>query len=174
MNLLISATDIRAVRDLSNQIKASKIEPIISDAEISDLRPLLGDAFFYDIKKTPANYTDLLNGSEYIVNDTTYFQFGVKRLLCELAYVRYMFDSGDVSTPFGVVNKDFENGNKISREREKELSNLRKKTANDFWIGIEHYLVNNKETYPLYKCSYDSIKTFKFKNITRNDGFIHY
>lgn len=164
---LITASDIRAVRDLSNQIKDSKINPIISDAEISDLRPLLGDAFFYDIKKTPANYTDLLNGSEYIVNNKTFYQFGVKRLLCELAYVRYMFDSADVSTPFGVVNKDFDNGTKISREREKELSNLRKKTANDFWLGIHHYLGNNLTLYPLYKGSYDSIKTFKFKNITR-------
>lgn len=171
---LITANDIRAVRDLSNQIKDSKINPIISDAEISDLRPLLGHAFFYDIKKTPANYTDLLNGSEYIVNETTFYQFGVKRLLCELAYVRYMFDSSDISTPFGVVNKDFENGTKISREREKELSNLRKKTTNDFWIDIKYYLENNKDLYALYKGSFDTIKTFQFKNITRHDGFIRY
>ena len=164
---LITATDIRTVRDLSNQIKDSKINPLISDAEISDLRPLLGDAFFYDIKKTPANYTDLLNGSEYVIDGVTYFQYGIKRLLCELAHVRYMFDSGDVSTPFGVINKDFENGIKISREREKELSNIRKKTAHDFWLGIERYLQNNLTLYPLYKGSFDTIKTFKFKNITR-------
>ena len=164
---LITATDIRAVRDLSNQIKDSKINPLISDAEISDLKPLLGDVLFFDIKKNPANYTDLLDGCEYVVNGFNLYHFGIKRLLCELAYVRYMFDSGDVSTPFGVVNKDFENGTKISREREKELSNLRKKTANDYWLDIERYLVCNKDLYTLYKGTQEQLRTFKFKHITR-------
>lgn len=178
MQLLITATDIRAVRDLSLQIKDSKINPIISDAQISDLRPLLGDALFYDIlaKSTlpdPNLYTDLLNGCDYVINDITYHQFGVKRLLIELAYVRYMFDSTDISTPFGVIDKKFNDGTTMSRDRSKELSNLRKKTANDFWLGVEHYLYNNTETYTLFKKFRDNeiMNTFKFSNITR-DGFI--
>ena len=168
MEPLINASDIRAVRDLSNQIKDNKINPIISDAEMSDLRPLLGEALFYAIKKTPLDYSDLLNGGEYTVNGNTYYHFGVKRLLIELAYVRYMFDSSDVSTPFGVIDKNFTDGTHTSRERAKELSNLRKKTANDYWLGIENYLINNSTLYPLYKNTGETIKTFKFSNITRN------
>lgn len=167
MTPLINAADIRSVRDLSNQIKDSKINPIISDAEISDLRPLLGDALFYAIKKTPSDYTNLLDPLEYVLNDKTYYHFGVKRLLIELAYARYMFDNGDVSTPFGIVDKNFQEGNKSSRERVKELSNLRKKTANDYWLSIERYLVYNRDLYPLYEFNGEKIDTYKFSNITR-------
>jgi hypothetical protein len=164
---LISVSDIRAVRDLSNQIKDNKINPLISDAEMSDLRPLLGDSFFFAIKKNPENYTNLLDPLEYTINDEINYHFGLKRLLCELSYVRYMFDSGDISTPFGVIEKNFTDGVRTSRDRTKELSNLRKQTANEYWLGIEKYLINNAELYPLFKITGNSIETFKFTHITR-------
>ena len=173
MALLINAADIRAVRDLSLQIKDQKINPIISDAQISDLRPLLGDALYYDVlKKFDAGgthiYNDLIDGAEYVVNDITYVQYGLKRLVCELAYVRYMFDSSDISTPFGVMEKNFTDGQKTSRDRAKELSNMRKQTTNDYWLGIEHYLRNNTDTFTLFKCNNENrINTFKITHITR-------
>lgn len=168
MATLITIAEFRAIKDLSNHVKETKINSIIEDTEFSDIRPLLGESFFADIKAHPENYTALLTGGAYAINDKSYLHVGLKRVIIELANVRYTFESSETSTPFGIVDKTYADAVHVSRDRAKELSTLRKKTANDYWLNVKLYIENNLTMYPLYYiCNDEKLNTFKITNITR-------
>ena len=169
MQLLTNAEKIRTVRDLSHNIKDTKINPIISDAQIEDLRPLLGDEFFYMIVTDPTSYSDLIGETKYFTKDgKESFSFGLERVVSEFAYARYKFDSTDISTPNGLVQKQNENAANTTRDRAKELYTAQSKIAVQYWLSVERYLINNRDLYPEFRNDRRKVNNVKTTYLRRN------
>ena len=152
MQPLIDADFIRYFRDLSHNVKNKVINPMIMDAQISDVRPLLGDDLFYKIVATPQNYFELLDEFDFDTKDGNKSKsFGLKRVIAEFAYARYLFKNSDISTPNGLVQKQNENTQNTPIDRAKELYTDQRKTAVTYWLSVERYLTIKRDTYPTFR-----------------------
>ena len=80
---IITIQDIKEVRPLA-QLDPQRVDPYINEAQENDLRPILGDALFYDFITNidTTKYRELLNGKTYTKNNYSIFFPGVKPMLC--------------------------------------------------------------------------------------------
>ena len=143
--MLITIDDIKTVREVANSVKANKLNPIIMDAEICDLRPLLGEELYNDITQRPTatdkgDYPKLISGGSYTYQGYPYSHPGLKGVLIDFAYARYRFFGNDTDTPFGVVEKRFENGPQTSSTRNREVYESLRKVALAKWSLVKLYL----------------------------------
>lgn len=166
MNRIVTMAEIQTVKPLSKQAKESFINQFIEDAQISNLKPLIGRELYNLIMNTPANYVELLEPFKYDNDKKSHS--GLKRVLIEYTWTRYMFQSGDVSTPFGMINKDFGDGSKIDRKREKELKTERQKIATEYWLEVKEYIFHDETLRDLYQGTDERNTTYKSQTIKRN------
>lgn len=169
MALLVSKTEIAAKRPISKSVADAKINPFIEDAQQLDLLPLLGEKLFFDLFKNPSVYTDLMAEKEYVYDDNTITSPGLKTVLIDFAYARYVMHGSQTDTPFGLVQKDYEGSTPVSRTDKKEGYKFHQQTAMQYWAQVELYLLRNRDTYPLFRADMCSSrrKTFKLNHITR-------
>ena len=123
--MLTTKEEIRAVRQLSTSVKDEQINPFIKDAEMSDLRGLLGERLYIDLDTNPTataqgNYPALMNGGSYTYSGFTYHNPGVKAVLIDFAYARYRFFGNAVDTGFGFVEKQTKDGQNTSTSNNRE------------------------------------------------------
>lgn len=165
--LLIDRQTIQEFRDLSNSVSTSVIEPLIWDAQLINLQPLLGEEFYHDIITNHQHgmYNDLLNGSEYEYNGRTYKHVGLRRVIVEFFYYHYLFFGNEKDTAFGSVTKSYKDGIRPTRDRSKERSTNQLQKANYYWLDVKKFLDRKSEEYPIWKgCrTGNTTKTFKFK-----------
>lgn len=169
MSLLISKIDIGIYREISASVKDNKINPMIEDAQLLDLKPLLGERFYYDLVANVGNYSDLLNKKEYTHNGQTIESPGIKRVLIDFAFARYVMHGSQTDTPFGLVQKVGENSVAISRADKKEGYKHHQQIAMQYWSEVENYLNRNTALYPLWRqdtCATQR-KGFRLNHITR-------
>jgi len=143
--MLISVADIRIYRQISTSLAADKINQYIQDAELSDLRPLLGEELYQDIIADPTatangNYPALMDGSTYTFGSYTYTHPGIKSVLVDFAAARYRFFGSDTDTPFGTVIKQTQDGQNTNYSRNREVYGSLRKVAKDRWDLVKHYL----------------------------------
>lgn len=167
--MLINKSDIAAYRAISASTKDSKVNPFIGDAELLDLMPLLGEKFYYDILANPSNYTDLLNEKEYTYDGYTVKSPGLKRVLVDFSYARYVMHGSQTDTPFGMVEKQYQDGANVSRIDKKEVYKHTQQMAMQYWAQVEAYLNRNSELYPLWNtgCVLKKTGSPRFNFITR-------
>jgi len=81
--MLIDKLEILKHREISKNVRTTKINPFIEDSQFLDLKPLLGDAFYVDLIKnqTEVKYIELLDGKEYDYDGKTYSFAGLKKIL---------------------------------------------------------------------------------------------
>ena len=122
MERLITASEFSTLKNISKKIDTSRIEQAIDFAQQIDLYDYLGD-FLFDvvINKDEAPYSDLMNGSTFSSGSFQFMQAGLKALLADLAYVRYLMSSNINDTPFGLVQKDSTDSTPIDRNLIKDL-----------------------------------------------------
>ena len=167
--MIISKSDIATYREISRSVADSKINPYIQDAEILDLKPLIGEKLYAAIVANPAEYADLLNKKAYNHDDVVVESPGLKRVLVDFAYARYMLHGSNTDTPFGLVQKDYEGSTAISRTEKKESYKHHQQIAMQYWREVETYLNRNVSLYPIWGegCSVSTKRTFRFNHITR-------
>lgn len=166
MNRIITMAEIQDVKPLSKQAKESFINQYIEDAQIANLKPLIGRKLYNLIINAPQSYAELLEPFKYDNEEKSHS--GLKRVLIEFAWTRYMFQSGDVSTPFGMIQKDFGDGSKIDRNREKELKTERQKIATEYWLEVKEYIFQDEALRDLYQGTDERNITYKSQTIKRN------
>jgi hypothetical protein len=170
MSQLITKTDIASKRQISKSVADAKIDPFIEDAELLDLLPLLGEKFYFAVKENPTDYVDLLEEKLYQYDKQTIKSPGIKRVLIDFAFARYMMHGSVTDTPFGMVQKESQDSTAVSRTDKKESYKLHQQTAMQYWAQVENYLVRNSNLYPLfrqYDCVQSQRRTFKLNHITR-------
>ena len=154
---LISVTDIRELKDISKSVPEKKVNQYIDDAEILDLMPNLGDRFYSDIKANPtkAEYVKLLDGGEYekIENGQPfkYFNPGIKKVLVEFSYARYILFGGYTDTPFSMVEKLSQDSRPVEKESKRAMYKNMQQVAQLYFGEVEKFILRNHTDYPLYR-----------------------
>lgn len=153
MQNLITHQEFAEYKDIGKKLDEKKINECIADAQSVDLYDLLAD-FIYDVveNREEPNYADLMNGSTYTVNGLKYSQIGLKSLLADLVYPRYMYKVNVNLTPFGAVSKFSDNSEPIDRNVLKDIAKQSQIDADIKFKSIKRYLQANKELFPRYQC----------------------
>ena len=150
--MLIDKTEIASHREISRSVKDDKINPYIDDAELLDLKPLLGNALYFDLAKNPtdAKYIALLDPKEFIINDITYKHQGLKKIISIFATARYRLFGSATDTAFGLVEKQHNDSVQVSGTTKRDLYTKEQQAATQYFADIALFLNNNTETYPLW------------------------
>lgn len=139
-------------RGMSVHVEDDKIEAYIRESENMDIKPVLGDALFLDIKANPDKYHLLLSGGEYVA------KCGEKRLLVglesALAYYSYarLVKNGDGNvTRYGYVNKEYEYSNRPEFKEKLQAYNDAFSIAASYMKECVEYLSENRDAFPLFR-----------------------
>jgi len=157
---LITKTDIAAKRQLSNSVKSEIIDQYIADAELEDLAPLLGEIFYNKIANNVSDFTTLLTGGTYTYQSNTYSHTGIKSILIDFAYARYIMFGSQTDTPFGFVEKQTQDSNSVTRDGRKERYKALQQSAIKAWSTVENYLNRNTTTYADWTCAQSTHQQF--------------
>ena len=150
---LITLADFAPYAELSSNIEQKAIDPYILQAQISDLKPVLGDIFYQDlvVNFANANYQELLNGKLYTVPNANYqakFE-GIKPMLCYWSYARYVKRASFKPTMSGMVAKTTQFSEPLSESTLLRLANESMSMAGVYQQGLEMFLYYNRASYPV-------------------------
>lgn len=153
MNKIITATELKNYKDIGNKIDENKINPIIEQAQLTEVKDVLGSDFFFDVLAnldTP-EYQDLLSGSTFTHNDVTYYQDGLKALTADYFMAKYVMMINANVTPFGVTVKQSNDSVPAERNSLKDLATLHLQMAGSRWEVIKLYLDSNTDLFTKWK-----------------------
>lgn len=165
--MLISKATILKYRQISKSVDETLINQSINDAELLDLKPLLGELLYNDLTTNilDVKYQELMNGKSYTYNGSTYIFKGIESVLANFAYARYIVFSSYVDTPFGLVTKNSQDSQAVSESNKRAMSKSAEQTAYSYFNAIRDFLNRNETTYPFWKgCT--SERAFKINKIS--------
>lgn len=151
MSNLITHIEFAALKPVVDKYSTDKVEESITQAH-SDLSEVLGGAFYFDVinNKDDAEYQELLNGGTYVFNSNTYKHAGLKSLVADYTYSRYLYVANINHTPFGMTQKNGQDSEAVNRNILKDMIKQNNKDASMKWLLIENYLQENKETFTVW------------------------
>jgi hypothetical protein len=153
--MLITLADFTPYVDITSNIDVVRnLEPYILQAQICDLKPLLGEIFYQDLVTNfaSANYQDLLNGKTYIIPNSGNYPIkfeGIKPILCYFAYARYIKRAGFKHTMTGLVAKNTPYSDPIEQNTLLRIANESMSIAGAYQKGLETFLYYNRSAYPV-------------------------
>jgi hypothetical protein len=163
---LLTPEEFATYRNISIKRNDDKINECIRLAQSVDLYDIF-DTFLFDMVQNASNstYEGLFNGSSFIINDVSYIHDGIKSLLADLTYARYMYVINTNHTPHGFVQKMNDNSEPIDRNFIKDIV---KQTQIDASVKaglIKKYLSANTDTFTHFKSNTNNpdINTFGTK-----------
>jgi hypothetical protein len=164
--MLIKRSDIEKYRQVSKGKDDQIINHSIQDAEITLLKPLLGELLYNDLVRNESEnrYQMLLERTEYNYNGNWYVSDGIKAVLAHFTYSKYILLHSEVDTPFGVVQKSSQYSTPSDLNTKKSMSKLAEQTAYEYFKSVRDYLNRHKEDYPLWK-NCNGSRNFKFNKI---------
>ena len=155
--MLITRSDIQTVIQLSDNLPAVKINPMIDRAQELDLKPQLGaalyKAFVDGIAASPqtAIYLTLLNGEAYVYcNDETIDFPGVKPAIAWYAYARYLSGANHYSTVNGIQVPSNDHSEMLSEKGITRQISEAREAASHYIDEMHQYLCEKSATYTLY------------------------
>ncbi|MEE1963557.1 hypothetical protein V1387_12740 [Allomuricauda taeanensis] len=118
-----------------------KIEKAIEGGQM-DFQKVAGNNLYFDIhaNRNAPEFTYLMVGSNFIVDNIQYTHPGVKRVVSKFAYSRYVYDINTNHTAFGMQERIGENSQAVHYAKLKEISRQAQVDANDMWELVELYL----------------------------------
>lgn len=151
MSLLIDKDDILKYREIARSVRDEKINPFIQDAELLDLRKMIGESLYRDLKVNfqDQKYELLWKGGNYTHNGETYSFQGLEIVLCLLAYARYMMFGSVTDTPFGLVEKSFQDSTPVPAITKKTLYTENRRAAGEYFQDVKLFLNRKKGDYPV-------------------------
>lgn len=140
---LITVEEFKVFRDLGYKVDTDKATEAIRESQQVELYDNFGQ-FVFDIiaNKDEATYTDLMNGSTFTVSGYDFIQEGIKSLLADFAYARYLSKIAMNLTPFGITIKIAEDSQPVDK---KTIDEMIMKTLQDADVKkqlIDKYLIN--------------------------------
>lgn len=173
MNNLLTPEQIKSFKDIGNKIDDKKISPIIEQAQIVELKEVLGDRFYFDVlaNKDNVEYQDLFTGSTFTYYDVTYYQDGLNALLADYFMAKYVIQVNTNLTPFGATNKLTQDSDIADRNSLKDISTQQMQLASARWEIIKMYLDSNYQKFPNWKYNINGevnsepYRTLKFRKI---------
>jgi len=120
MSTIISSTEASTLGRPIGQIKQEKMNAFISEVELTQIKPVIGDELYNKLKNvdygSDSNEYILVNGGSYEDSQGVYKSLsGLKVAIAYFVYVKVMM-SGDIeSTRFGMMQKNDQYGQHISQ-----------------------------------------------------------
>ncbi|MCG2611507.1 hypothetical protein LZZ90_08300 [Flavobacterium sp. SM15] len=150
MNKIVTATEIKTYKDVGEKIDEKKINPIIEQAQITELKDRLGSDFFFDVLANLSNpdYQNLLSGSTFTHNGIEYYQDGLKALTADYFMSKYVLLTNVNHTPFGATTKLSNDSQPVDRNTLKDISTQQMQLAGSRWEIIKLYLDSNSDLFP--------------------------
>jgi hypothetical protein len=174
MNNILTATEIKNYKDIGNKIDENKINGIIEQAQLIDIKALLGDRFYFDVINNLNNpiYQPLLDGCSFTYFDISYTHDGIKALLSDYFMSKYALSINTNFTPFGATTKAPQDGEIADRNSLKDISTQQTQLAGARWEIIRLYLMANTLTFPEWRnpiysdeTGITTTRTLKFRKI---------
>ncbi|MCP4141254.1 MAG: hypothetical protein GY755_13385 [Chloroflexi bacterium] len=128
-----------------------KILVYVRESEDIDIKSALGDGLFLDLKTSPSNYFDLLNGGEYDYCGSKRTFVGIKKALAYYSFARIMKNGDYNVTRFGTTVKDSEYSSSAAYKEKVSAYNDAFSIADSYLKECVRYLNDNKDKFPLYK-----------------------
>ncbi|MDG3581769.1 hypothetical protein [Galbibacter pacificus] len=152
MNRLINADDIKQYKDIGKKVDEEKINQIIDLAQDVDLRGLLNNDFYFEVinHKDEANYQDALTGSTFGLNGALYSHFGIKAILVDFFYARYVMQVNVNITPFGSTTKLSDDSEATPISVLKDIAKTNEQQAMAKWQLTKMYLDANKNLFQFW------------------------
>lgn len=165
---LITYTEFATFRNISQKIDTPKVEEAISLAQQSDLVEILGD-FYFDVVKNASDpsYSELMDGSEFEYCGDLYQHVGIKRLLADYTYSRFVYMINVNLTPFGAVSKFMEDSEKIDRNTIRDLSKQAQVDAGIKFKFIEKYILSESTLFSRYCKNKEQGTSFSTQRISK-------
>jgi hypothetical protein len=150
MNKILTVNELQSFKDIGEKPDAKKVNPIIEQAQITELKDLLGQHFYFDVLSNleASNYQDLLSGSSFTCNGISFYQDGLKALLADYFMSKYVLQVNTNFTPFGATVKQSESSLPADRNSLKDISTQQLQLAGSRWETIKMYLDNNTILFP--------------------------
>lgn len=165
MTILLTLSDFLTITSISASLNGDKkLLPYVGEAQQFDLKEVMGSAFYLDLVKdfegSPQlqKYSDLWNGSEWICNGKTYRHEGLKTVLIYFSYSRYILNSSQQETAFGIVLKQEQNSEYVSEKTILRKADNAKSGAFAYMDDVIRFLNDNSTDYPLWISSYCETK----------------
>jgi len=157
---LITAEEFSNYRNISKKQDTSKIDESIKEAQSVDLFDVLG-SFLFDVITNKDNvvYADLMTGSTFTCDGESYIQEGIKSVLADYTYSRYLYKINTNHTPFGLQQKFTNNSQPVERNILKDMQKQTLVDANIKFRMIDKYLRENQTTFSRYCTGNDSTIT---------------
>ncbi len=159
MEAIITSEDIRTLkpRFSVNIQDAQIVNQMIIDAQRFDVRPILGEAFYYEVY-TAANvspvvspYTELLNGTTYTNSNGLTVQFyGLKVAIVDYAFARSLENINLYFTRAGAKYKNTDTSERINNSELASWVNSARSQAIAYMNDVNEYLTVNKADFPTW------------------------
>lgn len=153
---LITLADFQKYKRMTQNMDLAKLDTFIEEAQMLDLRPLSGDALYFDLitdNLVPRN-VDLLTGKSYIYNGNNITFAGLKPVLVYFTYARYAAMTNIIDTASGLVYKDNDFSTPAASKDIARVVDQAKSAAIAYWGMVEQYLNVSYELYPLWKSNH--------------------
>jgi hypothetical protein len=158
MTPLITINDIRARKSISlNVNEVAQLTPQILEAQDFDLRPFMGDEFYFalvdDIKASPSLtvYADLWNGCTYTFGGRQYTQEGLKTYLVYASYARYVANASTIATATGLVGKNNQYSEPVTDKTIARITEQTRSGSQVYLNRVTDFLNRNRTDYPLWR-----------------------
>lgn len=160
MTLLVDKTHFAALGIvLALNLDESELARYISQAQEFDIRPVLGDIFYYDLLENVADYDYealIEGGIDYEYQGYSYkFQFGLAAAICFYAYARYIPYANKKSTEMGLMQKRNEFSDHVDTKALQLMVNDSKSAAvgylNDVVLFLDRYRTVEPTKYTLWR-----------------------
>lgn len=149
---LITRTDIREYKQVSNTLHDDVLNPCIIDAQFIDIQKLLGVELYEDLiaNSTDVKYTALLDGGSYTYSGNTYNNVGLKAVIAHYAYARYILFGSNIDTPFSFVGKTNGDSEKVDEKEKLRVYKLSQQMAFNYFENVARFLNRDSTNYPLW------------------------
>ena len=153
MQILWSSSEQQAIRPISANNLTRKFNALAELTQQKDLRPLVGFDMFQDLIQNPTSTANaaLLDGESYAYNGRTFTFDGLKYVLAHLFFANYITDNVE-DTFTGMVVKSNEDSQPASAGDKKNLQNMARETAMQYWEDCKMYIEANIASFPYYDC----------------------
>lgn len=158
---LITVSSLAPYKDISANIDdAERFDPYILEAQVHDIKPLLGEALYhalitaYESSPVAERFTDLIEGKDYTPTGDTYQIrfYGLTPMIAYFAYGRFLENQNYHVTRAGIKYKNAAESERVGEEKINTLSATAKGKALAYVKGLECFLSEYSTTYPEYNC----------------------
>jgi hypothetical protein len=152
MTPLITINDIRARKSISlNVNEVAQLTPQILEAQDFDLRPFMGDEFYFDLVNNLENYEQLWNGCTYTFGGRQYTHEGLKTFLIYASYARYVTNASTIATATGLVSKNNIHSEPVTDKTIARITEQSRSGSQVYLNRVTDFLNRNRADYPLWR-----------------------